>query len=534
MLGCKGCFTFLSSSLAAHDTAVAAVANMAGNLATLTEYGKEAARDLMGRSGLVRASHLCAVISVIRVMQVVECALCSVLVSCPQPQLCTRAGWLLCHVVQLWFTPLVHSSRDSPYDTPAFVPRPCAPPCVAGPPALHCLSPMLALSHSRTRMHACLQPTYDVLFKGLRTRFRGMDGAAAIDLEAFGRAVSRIMYDVPTFRPYWGLMDLPPKEKKARQAPAAPRVKDSHVLERPQEVVDQESHAAEARNATRSSDIFAAIHRMLEPGRECLALKVQCDDGEERRVIPMVQALFDPFSYSQTVRMSTRTYSNEHAHARGEKQGASAGLLPYSAPLSLLTLHTQGMRGWLTTLRVCVAVTVQVENLFYFSFLVKHKMAAIHVGKLDSAPYIYAFPADSVTSGEGDEGEAVGHSSGSGKGGASSSPGRRKSIKDAKSELSARQFVLQLDPDAWEKVCAEAGLTAPRLPHRKSRDSKAPEGYAFHQDTFTKAVKGAGASAGASATSASKRKAAAAPAPSPDSESEPEEAAPTAKRTRKV
>jgi hypothetical protein len=113
-----------------------------------------------------------------------------------------------------------------------------------------------------------------------------------------------------------------------------------------------------------------------------------------------------------------------------------------------------------------------VENLFYFSFLVKQHLAAIHLGKEDGHPYIWVNCNSTGQSNEGADGDAEAPAAGAGS----------KPSKKAGLVFQARQFVLQLDPDSWRRVCQKHELAAPLLPHRKSADSTAGDSYAFCTD----------------------------------------------------
>lgn len=248
-----------------------------------------------------------------------------------------------------------------------------------------------------------------------------------LSLAAFGRALATIMYDGAPFRTFLGPLDVEPPERRAAagaaRGGAGAVVRDAFATKQVAEVADH-MEVAEARNAVRSSELFRYVGAVLDgkDGGPPLARSVACDDGRTRRVIDMVCTLFDPWSYSQTV-----------------------------------------------------------ENLFYFSFLVKEKMAGVYLDPTTGTPLITLIRDDS----EEEEGMGLGLGPTAGSPARAAHPRAAAAAagRDATAlRITARQFVVQIDMQSWEALIKARGLTAPRMPHRRSRDDQAPPGARYTED----------------------------------------------------
>ena len=222
-----------------------------------------------------------------------------------------------------------------------------------------------------------------------------------------------------------------------------PIIRDAFATKRVAEVNDS-MVVAEARNAVRNSELFIHVAKVLDgaDGKPRMTRVVTCDDGRSRQVLDMVSTLFDPWSYSQTV-----------------------------------------------------------ENLFYFSFLVKEKLAGVFLDPAGGIPLI--------TLVRNDDEDAPPPAPAPAAAAAAATPagrGRPAAAPVAPAlRIVARQFVVQLDMQSWKALCTSRGITEPLMPHRKSRDSTAPPGYAFFVDDAPRAGTKRKADPATAAASAAKR-----------------------------
>ncbi|RYG51487.1 hypothetical protein EON66_10710 [archaeon] len=135
---------------------------------------------------------------------------------------------------------------------------------------------------------------------------------------------------------------------------------------------------------------------------------------------------------------------------------------------------------------------LQVENLFYFSFLVKANLCGIVHNEHDDAPHIYTLTADSAMGEDVEQRIAAAVSD-------------TAAVVRVKKDSLTRQFAWHIDMASWELLCKQHKLTAPRLPHVQSKDSTAPASFHAAQraaDVASTAAAPAGSGSGSSATGA--------------------------------
>lgn len=344
------------------------------------------------------------------------------------------------------------------------------------------------------------QPTPESFFAALRKRYKAPFGDG-FDVASFGVDVGRLMLAVPAFLPLFGPLDVAPKERKAAKAPLTAVDKAAQkVLKARREdpfardpdnddgeggklvnpgrldaaTVAQSEAAQESRNAQRSAEIRACLAHSLFgsarlPGTEhnttLEGQEIKSHDGTKRRCLHMARALYDPWSYSQTVRAPLET------GRRGAIARPSLLLCPQHRRATICQ-HSPSPIS---------APRTQVENIFYFSFLVKSGTAGIHhghpvsggggggdAGGASDEPYIWisegvgempaAAPAKKGSS-------AFNTGAGGGGGGAPS--------------FLAKQFVFSIDYYSWLGGLETLKMTnkAPVCPHRATKDSTSPPGF---------------------------------------------------------
>jgi len=305
-----------------------------------------------------------------------------------------------------------------------------------------------------------LQPSPEEFVAAFKSAFAVRGDPGLIDFGAAGLAFSRVMADVPMWRPLLGPMEVPPKPPKVvvRQKRAMDATHKVN-LDAASAAAAEASNvaAAEGANAARFSEM---AHQLLElqSGKHPRSADVlgtvvlqdaapaRDDDsdgdagggggGSSRKVqaLRMIATLFDPWSYSQTVSQC----------AWGRQDACTVVSDPST-----------------TTLRrpVLLCCVVQVENLFYASFLYKQGTLTLHVDSGGELWMRYDVP---VKGGGGADG---------GDGGGKRGGGLR---------YRAHQFVVHVDMQSWDKLVRARKLTQPVLHHRKSKDSTAPASWAFY------------------------------------------------------
>jgi hypothetical protein len=293
-------------------------------------------------------------------------------------------------------------------------------------------------------------------------------GAARLDFAAFGRAFSSLVFDAPQFSPLLGPLSLAPKGKKEASAAAAARkaLAAAEAAARPggkaplgallQLDAEAAVTKAEAQNAQRSVRMYAQLFSLHKARPDLLVSNVRLEDVDglvRRPLIRMIPALFDGWSYTQTV-----------------------------------------------------------ENLFYFSFLVKVGQAGVfmqraHADGRPGEPLLAVYSTaeamkpdlllDEADAGEEEEGDDEG--GGGGAAAASSAAGRVRRVVVKKPSAAhsagaqraagaslaflARQFIVHIDPESYGRIVDAFQLKGagyrPALDHYKSTDSQAPPGFAY-------------------------------------------------------
>ncbi|RYG51486.1 hypothetical protein EON66_10705 [archaeon] len=129
-----------------------------------------------------------------------------------------------------------------------------------------------------------------------------------LDIALLGRIFAGACNLPPTWCPIQGVLGQAPKAPRRRvgaadgEAVAGARGAtkragtEAVTLVRPETHTDLEEQ--EARNASRPSQLYAALQGMLNTP---LAKTVVLHGGKSVQALPAVPALFDPWSYSQTV-----------------------------------------------------------------------------------------------------------------------------------------------------------------------------------------------------------------------------------------
>ena len=233
-----------------------------------------------------------------------------------------------------------------------------------------------------------------------------------------------------------GPIGVAPKPTKARQAKAAgvkAQTRESMLAaageaDRPDEVQEVEN-AANSHNTRRANALWNLLSDKSLIEDE--ASTVVCADGQPRRLLPLVPFIFDPYSYSQTV-------ENLFYMSALVKEGR-AGV--YMAPPP----GGKGGKGGAATAAAATAPAAAVPWMRVID--VEESKAIANQGRAEV--------------------RGVGGGGGGGGGG--------------RADLT-QQLIVHIDPSSWRRIVAAFGLKTPRLPHRHTRDSTAPPGYAYAVD----------------------------------------------------
>jgi Nse4 C-terminal len=272
-----------------------------------------------------------------------------------------------------------------------------------------------------------------------------------IDLRKFGQAMSGLMFDAPIFSPMLGPMSYVPKEKK-RNEESAESAQAKKAIRPPKDNLIQKDlsttesiEKSEGQNANRSNLIYEQL-RNLEASRrnDLITTNVELEDVDgivQRPLIRLIPTLFDGWSYTQTV-----------------------------------------------------------ENLFYFSYLVKQGLAGIFMEKKGNAneatePLIALYtPEESIRSEimldtitDPDDIASTNMQAANRSRQRTLIPALKQNVGSSNSiNLLSRQFIMHIDVESWENICKNWNLQGqnyqPPLYHYRSSDSKAPEGYAYYTD----------------------------------------------------
>lgn len=280
-----------------------------------------------------------------------------------------------------------------------------------------------------------------------------------IDWGRLGRDVLPLTLEPPRLTFMLGPLAVEAKVRKGRKAAegeeaAAQKERNRKAREELKKTVDYER--AEELNKEELAQVEAAgsqrgaqMALWLLPLQSSRGVNLRCSDGKIRRVLPMIDYLFDPWSYTQTV-----------------------------------------------------------ENLFYFSYLVKGAAASVFMGPSTHAPGVTVpylrvltdaqvqakitsddagsvYEPDAEVEAElepelaaalNESSASAGGSSRAAKKGGGAGGGGALALKSA-----AHQFVLHIEPASWAKIVAQHGLKAPRMVHRKTNDSAAPKGFKYQE-----------------------------------------------------
>ena len=326
----------------------------------------------------------------------------------------------------------------------------------------------------------------------------------SIDFAGLGLDTAHLCIDVPVVRFMLGPLNVVKPERKPKPAGQAAAVKtkkqapaDARAAAGEAEMVgpqDEVEKRAEALNSRRSTELYNEIKALMS-GPQCV--RVKCADGVERRVLPLLTTLVDPWSYSQTV-------ENLFYFSSSVKKGF-AGLFMAAAP----GRGGGGARGG------------------------KGGAAAAAGGSDDEGeggdggdepllPYITVLNADELDFAKEDAPADDDEAPGSGGKRRTASRGKEAARERVAKALIDRshQLVIHIDVDSWRGVVKKHGLKSPALAHRLSRDSTAPLGFRFKVDEADKAAAGGGGGGGGKKAAKGKKAAAAAAAAAAEEEEE--------------
>jgi hypothetical protein len=170
--------------------------------------------------------------------------------------------------------------------------------------------------------------------------------------------------------------------------------------------------------------------------------------------------------------------------------GAAAGAAADATHLALPMVSTL-IDPW--------SYTGTVENLFYFSFLVKASFAAVFWARPAAAPadaphepYIRVFNQDEYNAhmtgdAVGKDAAGVAGAAGAGAGASAAAALAKRVTPQAKDKMAAQaaklkiigrssQFIVEIDQASWQSLIAQKSIKAPCLRHRKYADCRGCDG----------------------------------------------------------
>jgi hypothetical protein len=322
------------------------------------------------------------------------------------------------------------------------------------------------------------QPDWKTLSAAVR-KFYGSSGGGGggVDWVRLGVDVGPLCLDAPVLRFMFGPLGVPvPERKKKAQDPAAAaeaakRRKEKGELEKVplgsvQEVEQDDLQQHEAVGSKRSLE----IREVLLPLFAKHAARLRCTDGRVRRLVPLIPSLFDPWSYTTTVEnLFYFSYL-----ARDESAGVYMAVPPAAAA---------GAGGSSAAAAAGGAGKPQPHIMLLDDEEWKARLRL----RSNNQPVVDYGSDDEAADNDAEAGAGAGSSSAAAPPGSASKRGSAAALSAAKAparggESVSNQFILNIDPESWRKICAAYGLQRPVLPHRKTRDTAAPAGFRFWTD----------------------------------------------------
>jgi hypothetical protein len=278
------------------------------------------------------------------------------------------------------------------------------------------------------------------------------------------------------------------KTAKVAAKRAAPRGKDLDLevektaMKSGVDETEEEKNADTLRNAARSQHLHRELQALMPKRGERVIVRAP-DDGVEwevRDALPMVDVLFDPYSYTNTV-------ENLFYYAALVKEGFGTVLWarrPEGAGDAAGKLPAEG-REWEPFISVVDQHTLQQE--------LEKPMAPADAKRVVDPPPKAAAPA------------AFAAKASPGKGGAlRAAEAAAKAARWQQSELEKQrvqtgrssQFVVEVDMESWETLVKKKRITVPAVSCRRTLDTRAPPGFKFAVDDAAPAAGGGGGGGG--------------------------------------
>lgn len=231
----------------------------------------------------------------------------------------------------------------------------------------------------RAYIDACertLQPTVHEFKMSLQEKI-GINGRRPrLDIALLGRIFAGACCLPPTWCPIQGVLGQAPKAPRRRGAAADGEAAagargatkragtEAVTLVRPETQTQLEEQ--EARNASRPSQLYSALQGLLSTS---LAKTAALHGGKSVQALPAVPALFDPWSYSQTVCMRARSHTPP-VHGRVCRSVAALMHVRFSGAMSGVSGHAR------TCPLLCMCVVAGRKSVLFFllsqSQLVRH------------------------------------------------------------------------------------------------------------------------------------------------------------------
>ena len=168
---------------------------------------------------------------------------------------------------------------------------------VAGAQATHAIAERTE-QVSRRQFSGGVLPSCRKFVEAMRTLYIKN---GVFDFAAFGRDTAHLSLDIPRARIMLGPLGVPPKAPRAQPAKEASKrqtreemIAAGGVAVRPPDVTDVAA-ATDTTTDRRATELWSHIETI----RRRQGIDVVCLDGVTRLMVPLIQTLFDPYSYSQ-------------------------------------------------------------------------------------------------------------------------------------------------------------------------------------------------------------------------------------------